>query len=114
MPRTVGDTQRVARAQHASLLFVELASVRCVWARADVAFCIVAALTRSSCFDGDGCLKACEPGAAMRIESCQLAGKLGFPAIVARPRTRPVGSRVAAGDERSELALDAAGRARNC
>jgi len=41
------------------------------------------------------------------------AGKLSFPVIDARLRGRTGESRVAAGDERSELALDAAGRARN-
>jgi hypothetical protein len=41
------------------------------------------------------------------------AGKLGFPAIVADLRGRVAGSRVAGGDERGELALDAVERSRN-
>src|SRR5437899_6353025 len=41
------------------------------------------------------------------------AGKRSFPAIVAKTRGRPAGSRVAGGDEHSELALDAAARPRN-
>src|SRR5882724_16470 len=41
------------------------------------------------------------------------AGKLSVPAIDAKLRRRATGSRVAEGDERSELALDAAGRLRH-
>ncbi len=42
-----------------------------------------------------------------------LAGKLSFPAIDPKLRGRAAESRVAEGDERSELALDAADRPRN-
>jgi len=43
-----------------------------------------------------------------RIAITLLAGRLSFPTIVAEPRGQTAESRVAGGDEASELALDAA------
>ncbi len=58
-------------------------------------------------------IEARQPGLPARLACTWRAGKFSLPAIVASPRGAMAGSRVADGDERSELVLDPDDRPRD-